>query len=216
MSTEAITFDLYGTLVDWRDGIARALNYIREGMVERFFEIEYRAVSTLREYAPYSRVLVEVLKNTLREFGQDFRDEYGKLIVLSFAKSPFFPDALTGLLMLKKYGYRTGIISNTDRELVEITLAGLTNLFDYVVTAEDTGYYKPDKRAFINAYKIMKVDPKKAIHVSSYPQYDLHPADQLGVRTIYIDRYGYSWKEKVTSIDKLPELLKNNRVVQSE
>jgi len=207
MSAEAITFDLYGTLVDWRYGIARALNYIREGMVERFFEIEYRAVSTLREYSPYSRVLVEVMRDTLREFGQDFRDEYGKLIVLSFAKSPFFPDALTGLLVLKEHGYITGIISNTDRELVKITLAGLTNLFDYVVTSEDTGYYKPDKRVFIRAYNIMNVEKEKALHVSAYPQYDLEPADQLGIKTVCVDRYGYDWKEKIPSIDKILERL---------
>jgi 2-haloalkanoic acid dehalogenase type II len=204
---ELITFDLYGTLVDWRRSIASVLNYIQEGLVDRFFEKEYSTVKSLEGYIPYSKVLVGVLKDTLKEFGLDFMEEYGRLIVLSFAKSPFFPDALAGLLLLKKHGYRTGIISNTDRELVKITLAGVEDLFDFVVTAEDAGHYKPGKNAFVNAYRIMKVDPRKVLHVSSYPHYDLEPADQLGVETVCIDRYGYNWSTKLQSVNKLLDIL---------
>jgi len=210
VSIEVITFDLYGTLVDWVNSISRALNYIHRGLAERFFENEYNSVSRLKEYTPYSKILVNVLKDTLREFRIDFREEYGKLIVLSFAKSPFFPDALIGLPLLKKHGYKTGIISNTDKELVEITLSGVKDLFDYIVTAEDTGYYKPDKRAFIKAYEKMNVNNRKVLHVSSYPQYDLEPADQLGIKTICIDRYGYNWKEKIQTIDKLLDRIKGD------
>jgi 2-haloacid dehalogenase len=208
VSIEVVTFDLYGTLVDWVNSISRALNYIRRGLAERFFENEYNTISRLREYTPYAKILVNVLKDTLREFRIDFREEYGRLIILSFAKSPFFPDALIGLPPLKKHGYKTGIISNTDRELVEITLSGVKDLFDYIVTAEDTGYYKPDKHAFIKAYEIMNVNTKKVLHVSSYPQYDLEPADQLGIKTICIDRYGYNWREKIPTIDKLLDRVK--------
>jgi len=204
---ELITFDLYGTLVDWRRSIASVLNYIQEGLVDRFFEKEYSTVKSLKGYVPYSKVLVGVLKDTLKEFGLDFMEEYGRLIVLSFAKSPFFPDALAGLLLLKKHGYRTGIISNTDRELVKITLAGVEDLFDFVVTAEDTGHYKPGKNAFVNAYRIMKIDPRKVLHVSSYPHYDLEPAGQLGVETLCIDRYGYDWSTKLQSVNKLLDML---------
>lgn len=210
MSIRVITFDLYGTLVDWVNSISRALNYIHGGLAERFFENEYNTVSRLKEYTPYSKILVNVLKDTLGEFGIDFREEYGRLIVLSFAKSPFFPDALIGLQLLKKHGYKTGIISNTDRELVEITLTGVKDLFDYIVTAEDTGYYKPDKRAFTKAYGIMNVNLQKVLHVSSYPQYDLEKADQLGIKTICIDRYGYDWREKIPTIDRILDRIKGD------
>lgn len=216
MRIEFITFDLYGTLVDWKYSISRALNYIRENLVDRFFENEYEAITSLKRYVPYSRILVNVLERTLREYEIDFREEYGKLLLTSFAKSPLFPDALIGLILLKKHGYKTGIISNTDRDLVEVTLAGVRELFDYVVTAQDTGYYKPDKHAFINAYEMMKADYDKVLHVSSYPQYDLEPADQLGVKTICIDRYGYSWKEKTTSIDRLVEIVKKDTNIRKQ
>ncbi|MEM4536174.1 MAG: HAD-IA family hydrolase [Nitrososphaerota archaeon] len=208
MQIELVTFDLYGTLVDWKYSISRALNYIHENLADRFFEIEYETVTNLGKYIPYSRILVKVLERALRECKIDFREEYGRLLLTSFAKSPFFPDALIGLILLKKHGYKTGIISNTDRDLVEITLAGVRDFFDYVVTAQDAGYYKPDKRAFITAYEIMKTNYEQVLHVSSYPQYDLEPADQLGVKTVCIDRYGYSWKEKIQSIDRLLEVIR--------
>ncbi len=208
MSIEVVTFDLYGTLVDWRYSISRSLDYIHEGLAERFFKNEYNTISRLKEYTPYSKILVNVLEETLREFKIDFREEYGRLIILSFAKSPFFPDAFIGLTLLKKHGYKLGIISNTDRELVKITLAGVEDFFDYIVTAEDTGYYKPDKKAFIKAYEMVNVSTQKILHVSSYPQYDLEPADQLGIKTICIDRYGYNWREKIPSVDRLIERVK--------
>jgi FMN phosphatase YigB (HAD superfamily) len=54
----------------------------------------------------------------------------------------------------------------------------------------------------------MNVNTKKVLHVSSYPQYDLEPADQLGIKTICIDRYGYNWREKIPTIDKLLDRVK--------
>ncbi len=106
-------------------------------------------------------------------------------------------------MLFKKRGYATGIISNTEKKLIRITLAGVEDLFDYVVTAEDTGFYKPNKNAFIKAYKIMGVDLKDVVHVSAYPQYDLETASKLGVETVCLDRYGYSWKRRVHTLDAL-------------
>ncbi len=204
MVIRLVTFDLYGTLVDWRYGISCALNYIREGIADTFFEREFHIIRELKTYTPYIKVLEDVLRGVLGELGIDFREEYARLIAISFAKSPFFPDSIIGLMMLKKNGYMTGIISNTDRDLVKITLSGVEDLFDYLITAEDTGYYKPDERAFINAYKLIGMDLDKVVHVSSYPQYDLEPASRIGVKTIHLNRYGYNW---ANSIDNLEEIL---------
>ncbi|MEM1677538.1 MAG: HAD-IA family hydrolase [Nitrososphaerota archaeon] len=203
MVIRLVTFDLYGTLVDWRYSISTVLNYIHRGMVERFFEKEFSIVKEIKTYTSYTEILEKALRETLGEFNVEFRKEYARLLVTSFAKSPFFPDSILGLIALKKAGYRTGIISNTDRSLVKITLSGVEDLFDYIVTAEDTGYYKPDERAFINAYKIMNVELEEAVHVSSYPQYDLEPANKLGVKTIYLDRYGYTWKNRINNLEEI-------------
>ncbi|MEN2975425.1 MAG: HAD-IA family hydrolase [Candidatus Caldarchaeales archaeon] len=204
---KTVTFDLYGTLVDWRRSISEALDYIYKGISEKFFENEFSIIKSLRKYIPYSSIIIEALKKTLDDVGLDLREEYKRLILTSFSKSPFFPDSIIGLIYLKKKGLRTGIISNTEKGLVKITLAGVEDLFDYVVTAEDTGFYKPDKDAFKSAYKIIGVNMEDVVHISSYPQYDLETAEQLGIRTICLDRYGYEWKNKIHRLDTITEIL---------
>jgi hypothetical protein len=64
---------------------------------------------------------------------------------------------------------------------------------------EDTGYYKPNIKAFEEAYKLMKVDLRNVVHVSAYPQYDLVSAKNL-VKTILVDRYNYEWETKVKNL----------------
>lgn len=206
-SVKTVTFDLYGTLVDWQTSISKALEYIRPGISGRFFEVEFSLVKGLARYVPYSDVLSEALRRTLAEEGVSLEEEHRRLLVTSFAKSPPFPDSLLGLMLLRKRGFRTGIISNTERGLARVTLAGIEDLFDYVVTAEDTGFYKPDRRAFTEAYRMMGLDISEAIHVSAYPQYDLETADSLGIETICLDRYGYSWRKKIPTLDRIIELI---------
>ncbi|MCS7126482.1 MAG: HAD-IA family hydrolase [Aigarchaeota archaeon] len=204
---KVVTFDLYGTLVDWKNSISSALDYIYRGISEMFFENEFSIIKSVRTYVPYSSILIEALKKTLDEVGLDLKEEYKRLIVTSFSKSPFFPDSIIGLVYLKEKRFKTGIISNTERRLVKITLSGVEDLFDYVVTAEDTGFYKPDKNAFLNAYKIMGVNIEEVVHVSSYPQYDLESAEALGIRTVCLDRYGYEWKTRIPRLDMIVDII---------
>ena len=168
-----ITFDLYGTLVDWKESISKAVEFVCPEASKRFFENEFSIVRNLETYVPYSSILSQALKMTLEEKGVEFKEEYVRLLITAFSKSQFFPDSILGLIMLKKKGYVTGIISNTEKRLLKVTLAGVEDLFDYIVTAEDTGFYKPNRKAFTRAYEIIGVDLKDVLHVSAYPQYDL-------------------------------------------
>jgi len=143
-----------------------------------------------------------VLKDLLEKHNMIYESDLGNLLTKMFAKSQFFPDAIYGLLKLKK-NYKTAIISNTDHSLIKITLSGMEDLFDYVVTAEDTGYYKPDENAFKRAMEIINVKKDFVLHVSSYPQYDLETAERLGIKNIMLDRYGYSWPRKIKTLDEL-------------
>ncbi len=185
------TFDLYGTLVDWNYSIS---NFLRLFSIapEEFFKLEYEQI---RSYKPYSEILKLCLKNLMK----DYDEEIGNSFVLCFAKSPPFPDTVVALKKLKLKGYKLGIISNTERRLIKITLSGIEDLFDWVITAEDTGYYKPNIKAFEEAYKLMKVDLRNVVHVSAYPQYDLVSAKNL-VKTILVDRYNYEWETKVKNL----------------
>jgi len=200
---EAITFDLYGTLVDWELSLGGVLRELSIDMRD-FLARELRAVSSLSSFRPYS----EVLKDCLREMLMQAYDELkGEALIRAFAKSPPFPDALLGLPALRRRGYRLGIISNTEKKLVSITLHGLEDLFDWVVTAEDTGLYKPKPEAFLSALELMGLGRDNVLHVSCYPVYDLEPASKLGIRCALVDRYGYAWEPRVRKIYELIRLL---------
>ncbi len=176
---------------------------------DEFFRREYENIKNIKDFQPYSEIIVSIAKELFIEKNIPYDDEYGKGLVISFSKSLFFPDSIYALLKLKKYGYKTGIISNTERVLIKNTLCGLEDLFDFIVTAEDTKFYKPNEKAFTKAYEIMGVDMKDVVHVSAYPEYDLITANKLGIKTICVDRYGCSWAEKIKSLVDLPEFVKD-------
>ena len=200
-----ITFDCYGTLVDWVYSLGSYINkYVDKDAVKEFFLCDFEEI---RKYRPYSEILKTCLKKIMSTRGLRYTEEHGKAFVMAFAKSPPFPDTLYGLMRLKKKGFKIGIISNTEKKLIRITLSGLLDLIDYIITAEDTGFFKPDPRAFKKAFKILGVSLSEVIHVSSYPHYDLVPARDLGLRTIHVKRYEYTWPEEVRGIDELADYL---------
>jgi len=204
----AVTFDLYGTLVDWRASIGSFISYVAGAeYIDEFFQCDLESVGSAISYRPYSEILTLCLKRVLSRAHKHWRNHYGEAIALAFAKSPPFPDTLLGLLTLKSRGVLVAIISNTEKKLVRVTLAGLESLVDMVVTAEDIGVYKPSKEAFIRAYKLLGIEFGEAIHVSSYPQYDLEPARSLGIRAVHLNRYGYTWEPSIGGLEELVDLI---------
>ncbi|MGB9815878.1 MAG: HAD-IA family hydrolase, partial [Thermoplasmata archaeon] len=169
---KVITFDLYGTLVDWKSSIGNSLDFIRQGLVDEFFRIEFRNVSSIKGFVRYSEILKGTLKEVLNRNNIEYEEDYGEMLVRMFSKSPFFADSIYGLIKLKRK-FKIGIISNTEKRLIEITLAGVEDLFDYVITAEDTKFYKPNVMAFEDSLKIMDIKKDEILHISSYPEYDL-------------------------------------------
>lgn len=202
-----ISFDLYGTIVDWRSSIGGVLRVI--GVDEQqFFRTEYEELRSTETFRPYS----EILRTTLmRVMQSDYSVEHGNALVLSFAKSQPFPDAIIALPRLKAAGHRLALISNTERRLIGITLCGMDHLFDWIVTAEDTGVYKPSPEAFVRAYSRMGISGKQdVVHVSAYPSYDLIPASQLGLKTVLVNRYADAWPIQVPSLLELGNALRGH------
>ncbi len=201
-----ITFDVYGTLVDWVYSIKNFLmTYISHDVVDEYFRCD---IEEVKRYRPYKEILRTCLMRVAEKRNISVDDVLIRSFVKHFARSPPFPDTIYGLNLLKREGYKLGVISNTDKDLIEITLYGIKDLFDYIVTAEDTGFYKPDPRAFQRAFQLMNVDPREIVHVSAYPQYDLETAHSLGVKTVHLNRYGYKWSPEIRILSELPDLLK--------
>ncbi|MGC8689719.1 MAG: HAD-IA family hydrolase [Thermoplasmata archaeon] len=203
---KVITFDLYGTLVDWKSSIGNSLDFIRQGLVDEFFRIEFRNVSSIKGFVRYSEILKGTLKEVLNRNNIEYEEDYGEMLVRMFSKSPFFADSIYGLIKLKRK-FKIGIISNTEKRLIEITLAGVEDLFDYVITAEDTKFYKPNVMAFEDSLKIMDIKKDEILHISSYPEYDLETARKLGIRNVHFKRYNYSWDVEIKRLDEVFNIL---------
>lgn len=204
-----VIFDLYGTLVDWRHSISRFIEfYISHEAVEEFFKCDIELVS--RRYQPYKQILEECLITTAEKYNVVLSEDLIKSFIITFAKSPPFPDVIYGLRLIRRLSYGTCILSNTDRDLADITLAGIRELFDYVITAEDLKTYKPKLEAFTKAYEVLAINPENVVHVSAYPEYDLIPASKLGAKTVLVDRaLGYKWHITVKSLLELPDVLEH-------
>jgi len=208
-SRRVLIFDLYGTLVDWRMSIGSFITlYAGREFVDLFFECDIREVA---HYRPYSEVLSTCIREVLRVAGVDASQELVEAFILSFAKSPPFPDTIHGLMVLRKQGFKVAVLSNTERRLIDITLCGFKHLFDNIITAEDVKAYKPSIDAFKQAYRILGVEAGEVVHVSAYPQYDLIPASRLGAGTVLLDRgLGYNWSTRVKSLHELSLILSSS------
>jgi 2-haloacid dehalogenase len=193
---EAITFDCYGTLIDWESGILSSLAPVfrRAGLdVEGELILEaYGAAETQIEsgaYAPYKEVLAEVLRSLGGRFGFSPTAEE----IVAFSRSPGswppFSDTVDALRLLEGK-YALAILSNVDNDLFEGSRDKLEAKFDHVFTAEDIGSYKPDRRNFEYALKRLPVPKERVLHAAQSLFHDVEPATELGLRTVWINRRG--------------------------
>ena len=191
---DALTFDCYGTLIDWEAGISGALGDLlanhgvapdHEDLLER-----YAGHEAALEAGPYRRYR-EILAEAARRVGRDLGVEPSADEVQGFAASvrewPAFPDSAAALAGLAGR-YRLGVITNCDDDLFAMSNRRLGVEFDWVVTAEQAGSYKPDPRNFELAFSRMAVPRERILHVAQSLFHDHVPAKALGLTTVWIDR----------------------------
>jgi 2-haloacid dehalogenase len=167
------TFDCYGTLVDWNAGIAAALG--DQSLLERYHEVE----PTVQEEDP-GRSYRDVLRETARRLGVDADP------AASLPEWPVFPDTRPALDEALARGWKLGILSNTDRDLIEASMRAIAVRFELAIVASEIGSYKPAHghwRAFAAALGRMP-----DVHVAQSHFHDIAPATELGIPTIWINR----------------------------
>ncbi|HET6468342.1 MAG TPA: HAD-IA family hydrolase, partial [Geminicoccaceae bacterium] len=172
----ALTFDCYGTLIDWESGIAAALQPWagraglaagREHLLAAFGRHEGR-IQRANPRLRYSELLGEVLRAVAAELGVAASDEDARAFGASVGDWPPFPDTVAALRYLKRH-YRLVILSNVDRASFKRSNERLGVEFDAVVTAEDVGSYKPDPnnfRALIDRLGELGVPREKILHTA--------------------------------------------------
>jgi 2-haloalkanoic acid dehalogenase type II len=196
-SLRALTFDCYGTLVDWEAGIrdyvaprlARSRAQPRvtpEEWVSRWERIQFQM---LRPWRPYREILARSYEATMQYFGLEAFVDDGPGLARSVEEWRPFPDTTRALRRLGRR-YRLAIVSNIDRDLLAATVGQLQAPLSLLVTAEDARAYKPDPRPLALALERLAEAPAAVLHAGFGWKYDLAPARALGMRTAFIDRSG--------------------------
>jgi 2-haloacid dehalogenase len=184
---DALTFDCYGTLVDWERGILDALPPELDG--ERVLEVYAELESELEagEYLRYREVVARCYDGLAERFGlpPDGRDAFAD----SVGDWPPFPDSTAALARLKER-FKLGVITNCDDDLFARTNTRLGVAFDWVITAQQVGAYKPSPRGFEEAFSRIDVPRERLLHVAQSLFHDHVTAKRLGLSTVWIDRRG--------------------------
>jgi 2-haloacid dehalogenase len=189
-----MTFDCYGTLVDWESGIKSFLMDILEEKHSRASvnelcktreDLEFDLVQS--EYRSYREILALSLKETFTQFRIPYSNSDGEKLAESVPRWPVYSETKAALEKLSKK-YRLSIISNVDNDIIGRTRDRIGVRFDVIVTAEDAQAYKPSIRPFQVALQRLNCKPSEILHVSSGFRYDVPPAHQLGFRTAWVNR----------------------------
>jgi 2-haloacid dehalogenase len=193
---EVLTFDCYGTLIDWETGILGALKPILTAHGHKLDDRQilewygrFEAEAEKGEYVKYRDVLKQVVKSFGHKFGFSPALSVQNALPDSLKNWPPFPDTVEALQKLKKH-FKLAIISNTDGDLFAQTQKHLKVGFDWVITAEQAQSYKPSLNNFQLAIRKMGIPNEKILHVAQSVYHDVIPAKSLGLATVLVRRRG--------------------------
>lgn len=191
---EVLTFDCYGTLIDWETGLSDSLALLfqthrvrvaPEKALELYGELE--AAAEVGEYREYKTVLKMTLDGIGERHGFTPTPAERDAFSLSVRNWPAFPDSPRALQALKKK-YRLAIISNIDDDLFAFSNQRLQVEFDWIITAKQVRSYKPSVKNFQAAFERIGVSPQRILHVAQSLFHDIVPAKSLGLSAVWVNR----------------------------
>jgi 2-haloacid dehalogenase len=191
---EALTFDCYGTLIDWETGILAAARRVLaahgvdgpdDELLEAYAAIE--APAEAGSYQTYRTILAAGIRGVAAGYGVEPDPEEVAVFADSVGDWPAFPDSAAALGRLHRR-FRLGVITNCDDDLFARSAARLGMDFDWVVTAQQVGGYKPDERNFEVAFERLGLPRERILHVAQSLFHDHVTAKRLGLSTVWIDR----------------------------
>ena len=210
-----LSFDVYGTLIDWETGILNGLKPLYEHVkleraqaLDLYHELEKEQQIKFPDML-YSQVLAAIYPQFATKLGLESPTiEESERFGQSVGQWPAFPDTVDALRRLSKH-YMLLVLSNVDKESFSASTAGALEgfSFDKVITAQDVRSYKPDPRNFEHMLKVARsefgVEKEQILQMAQSQFHDHHPAKKLGIRSVWIERRGtmgnrqeeiYDWK----------------------
>ncbi len=189
-----LSFDCYGTMIDWEAGIFSALRPILSAhnkrindvtLLKMYSELELEAEQ--KKYVSYREVLQSVVRGCGEKLGFDPSEAEMRSLPESLAAWQPFPDTVAALRELKTR-YQLAVISNIDDDLFADTAPKLGVKFNQVITAQQALCYKPCKRIFQIAQDKLGAAPGKWLHVGQSIYHDVIPAQAMGIAAVWVNR----------------------------
>jgi len=210
---KVLTFDCYGTLIDWESGILSTLRTILSSCTKDIIDTQIiklydkfeRRIQSGNEYVNYK----EVLKRVVQQFGNEFEfnPSHSELncLIDSIGNWNAFPDTIPALKKLKEK-YKIAIISNIDDDLFALTEKQLQVKFDRIITAEQVKSYKPSLKNFRYAIEKIGVNPDQILHIAQSIYHDIIPTNSLNLSNVWVNRKNISKFEKCPANLEVPDL----------
>ena len=187
-----LTFDCFGTLIDWRHGIRTTGELLFPGHGPEFLDA-YIGLEAEVEEGPFKRyraVLIETTRRAATQLGLDLKPDDTTALVSTIPYWPPFRDVGPALAELRKDGWKFALLTNCDRDIIALTQRRLPASFDAVVTAEDVSAYKPSPAHFRLFQSTFGSSADAWIHVAQSYFHDITPTHELGIARIWVNRQG--------------------------
>lgn len=191
---EVLTFDCYGTLIDWESGILAAVHRVLRAhnveasnadILSKYAELEFALESGA--YRKYREILTEVMQRLAEHFGAQISPAEAASLPESIRDWQPFPDSVAALTQLRSR-YTLAVISNIDDDLFAHSAQRLGDPFQHVITAQQVGSYKPSHRNFETALARIGVPKEKVLHCAESIFHDVIPARELGIANVWVHR----------------------------
>jgi 2-haloacid dehalogenase len=202
-----VSFDCYGTLVDWEKGIISSLRTIFEKYEVDITDDEILEIYSIIEsrleknYIPYKEILKKIVIKFSDYFDFDLERGEENALLNNWANFELFEDVNETLKEIKKRGYKIAIISNVDNDLFELTKKKFEFEIDYIITSEMVKAYKPSKIVFEYALKVFNSNKDEILHTAQSYYHDIIPAKELGIKTAHIKRRGFGATPRVEIVN---------------
>jgi len=216
-----LTFDCYGTLIQWDEGLHAAVEQIlakqnstnvdAQTLIETYDKYEHE----LEQTPPHRRfrdVAGTGLEMAMKELGLTYAPDDIEILTSNISKMSPFPEVIDALGQLKAMGFRLCVISNTDDDIIAGNVAQLGGHIDRVISAEQAQAYKPSRKTFEFAHDAIGARIDDIVHICASPHLDLAAARDVGFRCVWIDRGtgrkplpDYTPDMVLATLDRVPE-----------
>lgn len=217
-----LTFDCYGTLIQWDEGLLAAVETIlaRHGASDisadkliSVYDTHEHALEQANPHRSFKDVAGTALSMAMQELALTYEPEDIEILTSGISKMPPFPEVVGTLGKLSRAGFRLCIISNTDDAIIAGNVAQMGGHIDQVVTAEQAQAYKPRAEIFEHAHGLLGVGRDDIVHICASPHLDLAAARDMAFRCIWINRGtgrkplpDYTPDAEFPTLDRVPHL----------